>query len=87
MAKLDLIIALIRVLEIMIGERLENGVILDRYNTAVEKRIVPLQKFNRPALSSHKALNFETIRDFVYGIQRTNLVHRDALPKGADSTD
>ena len=26
-------------------------------------------------------MKFKTVRDFVYGIQRTNSVHRDALPK------
>jgi len=29
-----------------------------------------------------RAVKFETVPDFVYGIQRTNRVHRDALPKG-----
>jgi len=30
-----------------------------------------------------RAVKFETVPDFVYGIQRTNRVHRDALPKVA----
>jgi hypothetical protein len=30
-----------------------------------------------------RAAKFEIVLDFVYGIQRTNRVHRDALPKVA----
>ena len=30
-----------------------------------------------------RAVKFKTVRDFAYGIQRTNRGHRDALPTGA----